>query len=136
LKSDEARRALEDENRRPKRVVADQALDIQVSKARLATEWRPQLSAPRARRAPRAAARLADAIPARRGRYRSILNPHYPSAGICLFTHCGGLRDERLNESWFVRLAGAPRAIEASRTEYNGARPQSGLALRTPAEFA
>jgi putative transposase len=48
----------------------------------------------------------------------------------------GRLRDECLNESWFVSLADARETIEASRVDYNVARPHSGLADRTPNEFA
>lgn len=46
------------------------------------------------------------------------------------------LRDECLNESWFVSLTDARKTIEAWRVDYNVARPHSGLANRTPAEFA
>jgi transposase InsO family protein len=54
----------------------------------------------------------------------------------CYIESCNGrLRDECLNESWFVNLADARRTIEAWRVEYNVARPHSGLANRTPAEF-
>jgi putative transposase len=48
----------------------------------------------------------------------------------------GRLRDECLNESWFVSLADARETIEAWRVDYNVARPHSGLADRTPTEFA
>lgn len=48
----------------------------------------------------------------------------------------GRLRDECLNESWFVSLADARETIEAWRVDYNVARPNSGLADRTPTEFA
>ena len=48
----------------------------------------------------------------------------------------GRLRDECLNESWFVSLLDAQHTIEAWRIDYNGARPHSGLADRTPEEFA
>jgi putative transposase len=48
----------------------------------------------------------------------------------------GRLRDECLNERWFVDLRDARRTIEAWRVEYNVARPHSGLAGRTPADFA
>ena len=46
------------------------------------------------------------------------------------------LRDECLNESWFVSLTDARKTIEAWRIDYNVARPHSGLANRTPEEFA
>ena len=48
----------------------------------------------------------------------------------------GRFRDECLNASWFVNLADAKRKIESWRVEYNGERPHSSLAYRTPAEFA
>ncbi len=48
----------------------------------------------------------------------------------------GRLRDECLNESWFVSLADAQATIEAWRVDYMEARPHRGLADRTPSEFA
>lgn len=52
-------------------------------------------------------------------------------------SHDGGsMRKSRFNESGFVNLAAAQRTIEAWRMEYNEARPHTGLARRTPAEFA
>ena len=48
----------------------------------------------------------------------------------------GRLRDKCLNESAFVSLADARETIEAWRVDDNGARPHSGLADRTPTEFA
>jgi integrase-like protein len=48
----------------------------------------------------------------------------------------GRLRDECLNENWLVSLLRARRTIEAWRIDYNVARPHSGLAGRTPEEFA
>jgi putative transposase len=48
----------------------------------------------------------------------------------------GRLRDECLNESWFVSLADARETIEAWRIDYNVTRPHSGLADQTPTAFA
>ena len=48
----------------------------------------------------------------------------------------GKFRDECLNEHWFLNLADAKAEIEAWRVDYNVARPNSGLADRTPTEFA
>jgi putative transposase len=48
----------------------------------------------------------------------------------------GRLRDECLNANWFLNLADARRRIEDWRREYNGARPHSSLAYRTPEEYA
>jgi putative transposase len=48
----------------------------------------------------------------------------------------GRLRDECLNENWFLDLAEARRIIEAWRQDYNQCRPHSALGYRTPEEFA
>ncbi len=47
----------------------------------------------------------------------------------------GRLRQECLNEHWFLSLADAPSKIEAWRTRYKEERPHSALAWRAPAEF-
>src|SRR5579863_91572 len=48
----------------------------------------------------------------------------------------GRFRDECLNASWFVNMVDAKQKIERWRIEYNGERPHSSLAYRTPSEFA
>ncbi len=48
----------------------------------------------------------------------------------------GRLRDECLNANWFENIQDAKRKIESWRREYNGERPHSSLAYRTPAEYA
>jgi putative transposase len=48
----------------------------------------------------------------------------------------GRFRDECLNPNLFVNLNDARRQIESWRNEYNGERPHSSLAYRTPEEFA
>ena len=48
----------------------------------------------------------------------------------------GRFRDECLNHNWFTTLADAKEKIERWRMEYNGERPHSSLAYRTPEEFA
>jgi putative transposase len=54
--------------------------------------------------------------------------------------HCesfhGRLRDECLNEHWFLGITDARRSVEAWRQDYNGERPHSALGYRTPAAFA
>jgi putative transposase len=54
--------------------------------------------------------------------------------------HCesfhGRLRDECLNEHWFLSLADARQIVEAWRRDYNGERPHSALGYQTPIEFA
>jgi transposase InsO family protein len=48
----------------------------------------------------------------------------------------GRLRDECLNEHWFVSLAHARAVIEAWRREYNEERPKKSLGGLTPAQYA
>lgn len=54
--------------------------------------------------------------------------------------HCesfhGRLRDECLNEHWFVGLADARQLVETWRQDYNRERPHSALGYQTPVEFA
>jgi len=71
-----------------------------------------------------------------RGITLHFIRPGKPSENCYVESFNGRLSDECLNESSFVNLADAQRTIEAWRIEYNEARPHSGLALRTPAEFA
>ena len=72
----------------------------------------------------------------RRGIALHFIKPGKPVENCYIESFNGRLRDECLNESWFVNLADARRTIESWRIEYNVARPHSGLADRTPAEFA
>jgi putative transposase len=46
------------------------------------------------------------------------------------------LRDECLNEHWFLGLGDARQIVEAWRQAYNHARPHSALDYQTPVEFA
>jgi putative transposase len=54
--------------------------------------------------------------------------------------HCesfhGRLRDECLNEHWFLGLGDARRNVETWRQDYNQVRPHSALGYQTPVEFA
>jgi putative transposase len=65
-----------------------------------------------------------------------FIQPGKPIQNAFAESFNGRLRDECLNESWFVSLADAQQTIEAWRLDYNVARPHSGLANRTPEEFA
>lgn len=47
----------------------------------------------------------------------------------------GRLRDECLNEHWFLSLADVRDTVEAWRLDYNGLRPHSSLGNVPPAEF-
>jgi putative transposase len=48
----------------------------------------------------------------------------------------GRLRDEWLNQHWFLSLTAARRTIESWRVSYNTARPHSAFANKTPTEYA
>ena len=47
----------------------------------------------------------------------------------------GKMRDECLNEHWFLSLGEARETIEAWRRDYNEVRPHTALGNRTPQEF-
>lgn len=71
-----------------------------------------------------------------RGVALAFIEPGKPVQNAFAESFNGRLRDECLNESWFVSLTDARETIEAWRIDYNDARPHSGLADRTPSEFA
>jgi putative transposase len=48
----------------------------------------------------------------------------------------GRMRDECLNQSWFLSLPDARHTIAAWRERYNTARPHRGLQGRTPSAYA
>jgi putative transposase len=48
----------------------------------------------------------------------------------------GKLRDECLNENWFLSLSEARKIIEKWQHEYNTERPHSALGGQTPFELA
>lgn len=55
-------------------------------------------------------------------------------------TYCesfnGRVRDEFLNENWFITIEEAAMAGEAWRIEFNEVRPHISLRYQTPKEFA
>ena len=106
-------------------------------------------------------ARELDALIARRGRPKScvsdngteltskaILNwtdttgvdwhyiaPGKPQQNAFVESFIGRLRDECLNETLFGSLTQARAVLDSWRIDYNGVRPHSALANRTPEEF-
>jgi putative transposase len=66
----------------------------------------------------------------------AFIDPGKPVQNAYIESFNGKFRDECLNENWFVGLGDAQQTIEAWRVDYETARPHSGLADRTPAEFA
>jgi len=71
----------------------------------------------------------------RRGLTLHFIAPGQPSQNAYAESFTGRLRDECLNETWFVSLPDARATIEAWRDDYNRVRPHSSLADRTPHEF-
>ena len=65
-----------------------------------------------------------------------FIEPGKPVQNAFIESFNGKMRDECLNEHWFVSLEEARRKIEAWRRDYNEVRPHSGLGNRTPQEFA
>ena len=79
--------------------------------------------------------RAFDAWAHRRGIKVQFIRPGKPVENAFIESFNGRLRDECLSTSWFLDLADARTQIEAWRQDYNGARPHSGLAGRTPSGF-
>jgi putative transposase len=85
---------------------------------------------------PEFAGRVLDEWAHQRGVTLSFIQPGKPTQNCYIESFNGRLRDECLNLHWFLSLADARRTIESWRERYNAARPHSGLAGRTPSEFA
>ena len=72
----------------------------------------------------------------RNGVSRRLIEPGKPNQNAYVESFNGRLRDECLNEHWFVSLAHARTVIEAWRREYNEQRPKKTLGGLTPALYA
>ena len=62
--------------------------------------------------------------------------PGKPTDNAFIESFNGSVRDECLNENWFLSLEDAKEKIEAWRTDYNLHRPHSDLGNLAPGEFA
>ncbi len=65
-----------------------------------------------------------------------LIQPGKPNQNAYIESFNGRLRDECLNENWFVSLAHAKVVIEAWRKEYNEERPKKSLGGLTPSAYA
>ena len=65
-----------------------------------------------------------------------LIQPGKPNQNAYIESFNGRLRDECLNEHWFVSLAHARAVIEAWRREYNEERPKKSLGGLTPSAYA
>lgn len=80
--------------------------------------------------------RALDAWAHQRGVKLAFIRPGKPVENAFIESFNGRLRDECLNQHWFLSLSDARRTIESWRVGYNTARPHRGLAFLTPAQFA
>lgn len=64
-----------------------------------------------------------------------FITPGRPAENGYIESFNGRLRDECLNENWFMSLDQVRKVVEAWRVDYNQARPHSSLGDLTPAEF-
>jgi putative transposase len=62
--------------------------------------------------------------------------PGKPTDNALIESFNGRLREECLNQNWFVSLEDARRVVEAWRREYNEERPHGSLGNLAPGEFA
>jgi putative transposase len=62
--------------------------------------------------------------------------PGKPTDHAMIESFNGRLRQECLNQHWFLSLEDAQEKLETWRVDYNAARPHSALGQRTPREFA
>lgn len=65
-----------------------------------------------------------------------LIEPGKPNQNAYIESFNGRLRDECLNEHWFVSLAHAKALIESWRREYNEERPKKSLGGLTPSAYA
>ncbi len=66
----------------------------------------------------------------------TLIEPGKPNQNACIESFNGRLRDECLNENWFLNQAHARTIIEAWRREHNQERPKKALGGLTPAAYA
>lgn len=85
---------------------------------------------------PEFAGKALDAWACGRGIRLEFIEPGKPVQNAYMESFNGRMRDECLNDNWFISLKHAREIIEAWRIDYNCCRPHSSLDNRTPAEYA
>jgi putative transposase len=65
----------------------------------------------------------------------NFIRPGKPIENAYAESFIGRLRDECLNENWFINLKDARDIIESWRKDYNDARPHTSLGGLTPTEY-
>jgi putative transposase len=84
---------------------------------------------------PEFAGRAVDVWAYEQGVKLHFIEPGKPGQNAFIQSFNGKLRDEGLNEHWFISLGEARETIEAWRRDYNEVRPHTSLGNRTPQEF-
>ncbi len=67
---------------------------------------------------------------------QEFIEPGKPVQNARVESFNGRMRDECLNEHWFISMKHARETIEKWREDYNHFRPHGSLKNMTPAEFA
>jgi putative transposase len=84
---------------------------------------------------PEFAGKALDVWAYQRGVKLHFIEPGRPVQNAFIESFNGKMRDECLNEHWFMTLSEAREIVEAWRRDYNEVRPHSSLGNRTPEEF-
>jgi putative transposase len=84
---------------------------------------------------PELAGRAMDEWASARGVKLRFIEPGRPSQNAFVESFNGRLRDECLDQHWFMSLGDARGTVERWRKDYNRSRPHSALGYRTPEEF-
>jgi putative transposase len=84
---------------------------------------------------PEFAGKALDEWACRQGIKINFIRPGRPIENAFAESFNGRLRDECLNDNWFLSVKHAREVIEAWRKDYNTARPHSSLGGLAPQEF-
>jgi putative transposase len=85
---------------------------------------------------PEFTSKAVDAWAVRQKVHLHFIDPGRPMQNAYIESFNGRMRDECLNQHWFVDLDQARMIIEEWRIDYNEKRPHSSLGHQTPEEFA
>ena len=84
---------------------------------------------------PEFAGKVLDEWAYRRGVKLNFIRPGKPIENAYAESFIGRLRDECLNENWFISVKHARGVIESWRIDYNESRPHTSLGGLTPREY-
>ena len=84
---------------------------------------------------PEFTSRVLDEWAYRHGVKLHFIRPSWPIENAYAESFIGRLRDECLNENWFITLRDTRAIIEGWRVDYNECRPHTSLGGLTPMEF-